>query len=106
MTCRAGVALVCLFVAASPAQSAEPAPADDAAVEFFERKIRPLLVKRCFECHGPDVDEPKGGLRMDSRAALLKGGDSGPAIKPRSPGESLLIDAINYGEIYQMPPKS
>ncbi len=78
---------------------------DDAAIEFFERQVRPLLVERCLECHGRgDVDQ--GGLRLDSRSALLKGGDTGAAIVPGEPKQSLLIDAINYGELYEMPPKS
>lgn len=78
----------------------------DAQLEHFETKIRPLLAKRCFECHGPDADEAGGGLRLTSRAALLKGGDTGPAIVPGKPTKSVLIDAINYGEVYEMPPDS
>src|SRR5262245_40597587 len=80
--------------------------ADDASVEFFEKQIRPILVARCYECHSEKAEKLKGGLRLDSRAAALKGGDTGPAIVPGKPKESLLIDAINYGELYQMPPKS
>lgn len=87
--------------------SDEASPQFDAtSIDFFEREVRPLLVKRCYECHSAKVDEPKGGLRLDSRAAVLKGGDSGIAIKPGKPAESLLIDAINYGDLYEMPPKS
>src|SRR5437762_3551606 len=80
--------------------------ADDAGVEFFEKHVRPILVARCYECHSDKTAKPKGGLRLDSRAATLRGGDTGPAIVPGKPKESLLIDAINYGELYQMPPKS
>ena len=79
---------------------------DDAGLEFFEKQVRPILAARCFECHSDKSDKPKGGLRLDSRAAALKGGDTGPAIVPGKPKESLLVDAINYGELYQMPPKS
>ena len=79
-------------------------PTDPAAVEFFEKKVRPLLAARCQMCHGPD--KQKGNLRLDSRSAVLKGGDTGPAILPGKPDESLLVDAIRYGETYQMPPKS
>src|SRR5207248_2599119 len=50
--------------------------------------------------------KPKGGLRLDSRAAALKGGETGAAVVPGKPKESLLVDAINYGELYQMPPKA
>lgn len=79
---------------------------DEAALEFFEREVRPILVKRCYECHSGNARRLEGGLRLDSRAASLKGGDTGPAVVPGKLKESLLIDAINYGETYQMPPKS
>ncbi|MEE2989904.1 MAG: PSD1 and planctomycete cytochrome C domain-containing protein [Planctomycetota bacterium] len=68
--------------------------------------MRPLLAKRCYSCHSAKTEKLKGGLRLDSRSLLLKGGDTGPAAVPGKPGESLLVDAINYGEVYQMPPKS
>ena len=77
---------------------------DSAAVEFFEKSVRPILAARCQSCHG--ADKQKGGLRLDARAAILSGGTTGPAIVPGNPKESLLVDAINYGETYQMPPKS
>ncbi len=73
-------------------------------LEFFERKVRPLLAQRCLECHSGD--HAKGSLRLDSKAGVLAGGDTGPAVVPGKPGESLLVDAVNYGETYQMPPKS
>ena len=76
---------------------------DSASLEFFESKIRPLLVARCQRCHGPEKQE--ASLRLDSRASILKGGDSGPAIVPHEPGQSLMIDAIRYGDDPQMPPK-
>ena len=82
---------------------AEPPP-DLSALEFFEREVRPLLVGRCQECHGEK--KQKGDLRLDSRAATLAGGSTGPAVVPGKAGESLLVDAINYGDLYQMPPKS
>lgn len=71
-------------------------------IEFFESKIRPLLDAHCYECHGSDVQE--GGLRLDSRSALVAGGDSGAAIEAGQPDASLLIDAVRYGDVYQMPP--
>ena len=73
-------------------------------IEFFEKHVRPLLIARCHGCHGPE--KQKGNLRLDSRAAVLKGGDTGPAIAPGKPDESLLVDAIRYGDTYKMPPKS
>lgn len=80
------------------------APAfDSASLEFFEDKIRPLLIARCHRCHGPKKQE--ANLRLDSRPSILKGGDSGPAIVPHEADRSLLIDAIRYGDTFQMPPK-
>ncbi len=73
-------------------------------MEFFEKDVRPILATRCQGCHGPS--KQKGGLRLDTRASILSGGTTGPAVVPGDPRESLLVDAINYGEAYQMPPKS
>ncbi len=89
--------------------AAEPEPSqiasgDPSAVEFFEKQVRPILIARCSECHG--AEKSKGSLRLDSRAAMLAGGDTGPAVVPGKPDESLLIDAIRYGDLYQMPPDS
>ncbi len=72
-------------------------------LEFFEKRVRPILVEHCHECHGSA--KQKASLRVDSRAALLKGGDSGPALVPGKPGEGYFVDAINYGEMYKMPPR-
>lgn len=73
-------------------------------LEFFENKVRPILVNRCYECHSGEKTE--GGLNLESRKAILKGGDYGPAIEVGDPEESLIIDAVNYGDFYEMPPKS
>src|SRR5262245_35402153 len=62
--------------------------------EFFEQRIRPLLVEQCYKCHSAEAEKIKGGLRLDSRDALLKGGDTGPAIIPGDPDRSLLIKAV------------
>jgi mono/diheme cytochrome c family protein len=86
-------------VQVSVTESPQP---DPAAVKFFETKVRPILAEHCFQCHGPD--KQKAGLRLDSRSAVLKGGESGPAVVPGIAERSLLIDAINYGDVVQMPP--
>jgi hypothetical protein len=84
---------------------AAPAAGPDAAdLEFFERHVRPLLHARCVECHGPRVQ--KGGLRLDTRAGVLAGGDTGPAVEPGNPDESPLVAAIGHGDALRMPPKS
>lgn len=79
-----------------------------AGLDFFEQKIRPVLVEKCYQCHSvtaKESDKLKGGLLLDSREGLHVGGDSGPAIVPGKVNESLLIDAIRFGEdAYQMPP--
>ncbi|MEO6182204.1 MAG: PSD1 and planctomycete cytochrome C domain-containing protein [Verrucomicrobiota bacterium] len=74
--------------------------------EFFEKTIRPILVDRCYKCHSESADKIKGGLRLDSKENILKGGESGPAIVPKQPEKSLLIKAIRYTDHdLQMPPK-
>ena len=76
-------------------------------VEFFEKKIRPVLVERCYECHSAAAKKLKGGLALDTRAGVLKGGDTGPAVVPGAPDRSKLIEAVRYqNHDLQMPPKS
>ncbi len=72
--------------------------------QLFESKVRPVLVGTCFRCHGDT--KTSGGLRVDSRESLLKGGESGPAIVPGHPDESLLIQAIRHqADVSAMPPE-
>ncbi|MDG2015090.1 MAG: DUF1549 domain-containing protein [Pirellulaceae bacterium] len=75
-------------------------------IEFFENKVRPLLVEHCYACHGADADPPEGGLSMLSRKSILAGGDSGPAIDLKNPAESHILTAVQYGDLFQMPPDS
>jgi mono/diheme cytochrome c family protein len=80
------------------------ARADDAADKHFHDKVKPLLDSRCVSCHGPD--KVKGALRLDSRAATLKGGDNGPAVIPGKPDDSLLLLAVMHVKSdLEMPPK-
>jgi hypothetical protein len=72
-------------------------------LEFFEKEIRPLLIERCFKCHGEK--KAKSGLRLDSRAAIFRGGDTGPAAVPGDPDASLMIQAIRHQNGLKMPPK-
>ena len=75
--------------------------ADAKTTEYFEARVRPILAANCYECH---ADQASGGLRVDSREALLKGGDSGPAIVPGDPDRSLLIQAVKrLPDAPQMP---
>ena len=85
-------------------------PVMAAAVEidgigFFEQKIRPVLVKECYGCHSAGAKKVRGGLRLDTRAAVLAGGDSGPALVPGKPEESVILEALRH-EGLEMPPKS
>src|SRR6266581_9064720 len=75
--------------------------------DFFEKKIRPVLVDRCYKCHSASAEKVKGGLLLDSREGMLKGGESGkPAIVTGDAERSRLIEAIRYAnEDLQMPPK-
>jgi len=73
---------------------------------FFEAKVRPVLSQHCYKCHSKEGDKVRGGLLLDSREAILHGGNSGPALVPGKPDDSLLIQAIRYkDEDLQMPPK-
>lgn len=83
--------------------SAEEAPLKDHEVEFFEAKIRPVLIKHCYECHAADAKSIRGGLLLDTRAGTLQGGDSGPSIVPGKPEESMLLESLRF-ESYEMPP--
>ncbi len=85
-------------------QDAKTSSFSDQDLEFFESKVRPILAEKCFECHGPNAKPLEGGLSLASRSGVIKGGDTGPSIVIGHPDESLLIDAINYGEVYEMPP--
>ena len=75
-------------------------------IEFFENKVRPVLATHCYSCHSAEATKLKAGLRLDSRAGVLKGGESGPAIVPGNPAKSLLSQAVSYGDPdTAMPPK-
>lgn len=93
-----------LFVAALALTSSQ-ANAADAGMDFFESKVRPLLIKRCYECHSAEKKQ-KGGLSLDQRAGWETGGDSGPSIVPGNPDKSLVIQAVRHlDKDLAMPPK-
>src|SRR4051812_3500045 len=81
----------------------DAAPVDE-RTEFFEARIRPVLVEHCYKCQGPE--KAKGELRLDTRQGVAKGGKTGPVIVAGHPEKSLLIEAVGYGNPdLQMPPK-
>ncbi len=96
----------CLAVAVAWAIATSPAATGDepptpAQLKFFETKVRPVLAKNCFKCHGPK--KQKSDLRLDSREGAINGGENGPAVVPGNPDESLMVEAINHGDL-EMPP--
>ena len=105
MRLRVHASILLVSVGTVPA-SAEPAgQLDPAHVSFFEKRVRPVLVNRCYECHSAGK-KIKGGLRLDHREGLIRGGDSGPAIVPGNPEKSLLITTIRHiDDDLKMPEK-
>src|ERR1700722_3413824 len=103
---RRTLASFVIFVLASDAHSQAPKPTPpvpERAAEFFEAKIRPVLVDKCLSCHGPKKQQ--AGLRLDGREALLKGSENGPVIVLGQPDKSPMMKVLRYeGEIH-MPPK-
>jgi hypothetical protein len=99
--------LVGFGVAGNPAAAAAPATKPSfEGIEYFEKHIRPVLVERCYRCHSQDAEKVRGGLLLDSREGLMKGGDNGPVIVTGDPEKSRLIIAIRYhDEEIRMPPK-
>jgi Protein of unknown function (DUF1553)/Protein of unknown function (DUF1549)/Planctomycete cytochrome C len=103
---RAGsivVILGLLFVLAGPSSRAD----EKGLRDHFEAKVRPVLVERCYPCHSVEAGKSKGGLKLDSRQGVREGGDSGPAVVPGKPDESLLLRAIEHAnDVEPMPPKA
>ncbi len=99
---RGGMALLWMCITATAVAADGDSPAD---IEFFEKRVRPVLVQRCFACHSTKAEKLKGGLLLDSRDAILRGGDTGPAAVASDIEKSLLLTAIKYDdENVQMPP--
>ena len=103
------IVLIANFFGVFLAVAVDTATPNAEQLEFFENKVRPLLADKCYRCHSTKAEEKgklKAGLFLDSRAGLLKGGDSGSALKPGDPSKSFLVEAVNYrNEDMEMPPK-
>jgi mono/diheme cytochrome c family protein len=101
---RGSITLVVLLtLGAGQGLAAEP---DPAAVAFFEKQVRPLLVEHCHGCHSAKANKTRGGLALDNREAILKGGENGPAVVPGKPEQSRLVSAVHATKAeLQMPPK-
>src|SRR5829696_1322102 len=97
--------IVLLLAAVAPASFFADVPTREQA-EFFETKIRPVLVERCYQCHSSQGEKIRGGLVLESRAGLMRGGDDGAVVVPGDADASLLIKAIRYTDPkLRMPPK-
>ncbi|HEV3259426.1 MAG TPA: DUF1549 domain-containing protein, partial [Gemmataceae bacterium] len=97
-----GWVLLSLIGQPAPARAADATPD---GIEFFEKKIRPVLVENCYKCHGGR--KKKGKLQLDSRDGMLKGGETGSAVVPGRPDKSLLVKAVHYkDDVLRMPPRS
>ena len=93
--------LAVVLLSLTPLAADEPSPKE---LEFFEKKIRPVLVKECYSCHSTQAKSVKAGLLLDTREGIRRGGESGHAVVPGNVEESLLIEAVKY-EGLEMPPK-
>ena len=87
---------------AARAEDKPPIPADQ--LEFFEKKVRPVLVQHCYECHSGESKEVKSNYRLDSRLAMVTGGEIGAGLKPGDPDNSPVIHAVRYSGDIKMPP--
>ena len=97
--------LIALLLPASQATVAAAAPTPE-QLDFFEKKVRPLLAESCYSCHSNKAKKLKAGLLLDHGSTVLEGGDSGPSVVPGDPDKSLLIEAVRYkNPDMQMPPK-
>ena len=77
---------------------------DGAQAAFFESKIRPVLVSECYQCHSASSDTIEGGLLIDTREGIRRGGDTGSAVVPGEPAKSLVLDAMRHSGL-EMPPE-
>src|SRR5262245_26468522 len=93
-----------IILVLAPIGSVAGAPVSPADAEFFERQIRAILSENCWSCHGPK--KQTAGLRLDTRAGLLKGGESGAAFDDKDPEKSRILAAVRHEGDLKMPPKA
>lgn len=104
-----GISALLIFAMAVlvSAQRADSAESASTGIDFYESEIRPILVRRCYECHSTEAGEPESELLLDTRSGWLAGGARGAAVIPGQPLESLLLQAVRYDNVeLQMPPDS
>ncbi len=100
---RLGILAILLRAASTSAADSPAGKHALAELDFFESKIRPVLIEHCYSCHSAEAEEVEGGLLLETRAGIRRGGESGPTVVPGKPAESLLLSAIRY-ESFEMPP--
>ena len=104
---RSAIIISCCFCPAFCLDRAAAEVGRGDGIDYFESRVRPILVQRCYGCHSEESGKHKGGLFLDRRSGWEQGGDSGPALVPGDPGRSSLVRAIRYlDEDLQMPPKA
>ena len=103
VTLRQIACIACTFVVAMPLGATAQSTNDAARLEFFEKKVRPIFVNHCYQCHSADT-KPAGGLRVDDHKGLLSGGNTGPAIVPGAPDKSLLLRRVVQKETKKLMP--
>ena len=94
-----------ILILSPTAVAAEEIESRPEEIDYFERRVRPLLVEYCYSCHSAEAETIHGGLRLDSRSLLMRGGDSGPAIDYKDPDNSLLLKVVRHDGEIQMPPE-
>ncbi|MGE3821739.1 MAG: PSD1 and planctomycete cytochrome C domain-containing protein [Isosphaeraceae bacterium] len=100
---RSGCLLLGITLATGVVRGADPGAIDGA--KLYREKVAPLLATECSRCHAADAETLRGGLRLDSREGMLIGGDSGPAVVPGNPTESLILQALRHEDGLEMPPR-
>jgi len=105
------VMLAVVFTGAASGDEVKPKPAEasNEGIEFFEKKIRPVLVEQCYKCHSAEARQAgklRGKLLLDSEAGVLKGGETGLIVVRGKPKESRLLTLLRHEEEPKMPPKS
>jgi Protein of unknown function (DUF1553)/Protein of unknown function (DUF1549)/Planctomycete cytochrome C len=100
---RLGILILGLTLAGSFADGAEPSGTD--GTKFFRGRIEPVLATECYRCHSSAAKKVRGNLKLDSRAAMLQGGETGPAVVPGKAGESLIVQALRHADGLEMPPE-
>jgi cytochrome c553 len=100
---RSPIFIVCSTIVTASGMAADSVTPDQ--LEFFEKKVRPILAENCYKCHSVEEGKSRGGLTLDTRDGVLKGGEGGPALVPGDANKSLLIQAVRYDDKdTQMPP--